>query len=488
MKRLFLSVFALTLGAFAFWSCDDEEIDNGKGKPAERGSFMTVQQQNDAIQDNLNGIVEAMDFTELSKAAEIVAEEVGKKWSFMSLMPLGEDTVLMSDTAFVSKMSYAMQLATSDYESIEDLDIDLRPLYMAADVYVIDSVFYGDTIPMLFVKNVKHDVDYLLLNVFIDDHAITFKAKVEQDDDSELDYVNVEKNINASFALPELVEITLTLDGKVLADVKGEMKSDYTVVVTNDGEKSVVINGSKTSAKGYVKVAGYELNGELNFDEAVGADAKLTAKRGTSELISINCNMDATMEGIDMTDSAQVLAWVQNPEKLKSFSMNASLCGGNVDFKFKTLNPFKDEELAKILRSQMMPGAKLTEEQEAKMCERINEIVEGGFYFKGYKDPQAKLKCVYREVADKAKPITDNETIIDAVGADVIDIISEVLFKCGTYFMLVVHDDEGYEKEILLEEYFAGINIESLEQALLDKVLAAFGPVIAQFASDDEEE
>lgn len=484
MKRLFFSALALTLGAFVFWSCDnDDELD--KEKPAERGTFMTVQQQNDAFQDNLNSIVEAIDFTELSSAAEIVANEVGKKWSLMSLMPLSEDSVLMSDTAFISKMSYAMQLATGNYESFEDMDIDLRPLYMAADVYVVDSVFYGDTIPMVSVQNVKHDVDYLLLNVFIEDHAITFKARMEQGD-NEFEYENVERKINATFALPELVEMTLTLDGKVLADVKGELESDYTAVVKNDGDKTVTINGSKTSAKGYVKVAGYELNGELNFDKATGANAKLAAKYGTSELISMNYNMDATMVGVDMTDSAQVIAWIQNPEKLKSISMNASLCGGNIEFKFKTFNPFKDEELAKILRSQMMPGAKLTEEQKVKMCERINEILDGGFYFKGFKDPQAKLKFVYREIADKAKPITDNEEIVNAVGADAIDLISEVLFKLGAYTMLVVHDDEGYEKEIQLEEYFTGINTESLKQALLEKILGAFGPVIAQFVGDEE--
>lgn len=486
MKRLFFSALALTLGAFVFWSCDKDD-DLEKEKPAEPGTFMTVQQQNDAFQDNLNGIIEAFDFTELSKAAEVVAEVAGKKWNYMSLIPLSMDSVLMNDTAFVSKMSYAMRLATSDFESIEDLDIDLRPIYMAADVYVVDTVLYGDTVPVLLVQNVKHDVDYLLLNAFIEDHTISFKARVEQGD-NEFVYENTEKNIDATFALPELVEMTLTLDGKVLADVKGEMTSDYTAVVTNDGDKSVVINGSQTSAKGYIKVAGYELNGELKFDEATGANAKLAAKYGTSELLSMNYNMDATMVGVDMTDSAQVLAWVQDPEKLKSISFDASLGGGNIEFKFKTFNPFKDDELAKILRSQMMPGAKLTEEQRAEMCERINEIVDGGFYFKGFKDPQAKLKFVYREIADKAKPITDNEKIVDAVGADAIDFVSELLFKLGAYTVLVVHDDEGYEKEMLLEEYFAGVNIESIEQALLEKILGAFGPVIAQFAGDEEED
>ena len=108
MKRLFFSVLALTLGAFVFWSCDkDDELDNGKGKPAERGTFMTVQQQRDAFQDNLNGIVEAIDFTDLSQAAEVVAEAVGKKWSIMSAMPIISDPALIGDTAFLPRLAYA---------------------------------------------------------------------------------------------------------------------------------------------------------------------------------------------------------------------------------------------------------------------------------------------------------------------------------------------------------------------------------------------
>ena len=493
MKRLFFSVLALTLGAFVFWSCDkDDELDNGKGKPAERGTFMTVQQQRDAFQDNLNGIVEAIDFTDLSQAAEVVAETVGKKWSIMSAMPIISDLTLIGDTAFLPRLAYAYELFTGNYESFEDLNIDLRPLYMAADVYVFDTIMVdpssSDTTTVaVAIKNVSYDVDYLLLNVFIGDHTVVLKAKIEPGD-SELDYTNVEKKISGNLALPKLVEITVTLDGKLLADVKGELESDYTVSVTNDGDKSVTINGSKSSGNGYVKIAGYELDADFSFDDATGADVNLVAKYSNSELLSVKYKMDANMEGIDMTDSAQVIAWAQNPDKLKSINMGASLRGGNIEFKLNVVNPFKDDELARIIRSQMLPDAKLTKEQEAKMIERINEVVDGGFYFKGFKDPQAKLKFVYREIADEAKPITENEKILNMVGSNAIDFVSEVLFKGGAYTMLVVHDDEGYEKEIQLEEYFTGIDFESMGQALLQKAIAAFGPIIAQFVSDDEGE
>ena len=491
MKRLFFSVLALTLGAFVFWSCDkEEEIDNGKGKPAERGSFMTVQQQRDAFQDNINGIAQAIDFSDLSQAAEVVAEAAGKKWGLMSLMPILEDTVLTKDDEFALKLSNAIALAHGDFEAFEGTNMDLRPIYMYADVYVVDTIIYGDTIAALCVENFKADstVDRLLLNVYIEDHVITLDAKIEPGS-TEFDYTNVPKDITSTLALPQDVDITLTLDDKVLVDIESYFISDYTVSCTSDGDdNSWVIEGSKSLGEGIAKIAGYEVDGKLEFDDAVGAEGSFTAKHGTTELLSCNVKMDATMTGVDMTDTAQVLAWAQNPEKLKAISMGASVRGGKIVFKLNAENPFKDEELARILRSQMMPGAKLTEEQEAKMVERINEVVDGGFYFEGFKEPQAKLKFVYREIADKAKPITENEKITGVVGADVIDAISEVFFKGGAYTMLTVRDDEGYEKDIQLEEYFSGISVETLTQTVIQKALEAFGPVIAQFAGDEGQE
>jgi len=490
MKRLFFSVLALTLGAFVFWSCDkDDELDNGKGKPAERGTFMTVQQQRDAFQDNLNGLVEAVDFTDLSQAAEVVAEAAGKKWGLMSFMPILNDSVLREDEMFAQKLSYAFALANGDFEVFEGTNMDLRPIYMNADIHVVDTVFDGDSIAAVYIENFKTDsVDCLLLNVFIENHVITLNAKIEPGS-TEFDYTNVPKDITSTLALPQDVDITLTLDDKVLVDIESYFISDYTVSCTSDGDdNSWVIEGSKSLGEGIAKIAGYEFYGKLEFDDAVGAEGSFTAKHGTTELLSCNVKMDATMTGVDMTDSAQVIAWAQNPDKLKSINMGASLRGGNIEFKLNVVNPFKDEELARIIRSQMLPDAKLTKEQEAKMIERINEVVDGGFYFKGFKDPQAKLKFVYREIADEAKPITENEKILKMVGSNAIDFVSEVLFKGGAYTMLVVHDDEGYEKEIQLEEYFTGIDFESMGQALLQKAVAAFGPIIAQFVSDDEGE
>ncbi|MCQ2067702.1 MAG: hypothetical protein MJY68_01185 [Bacteroidaceae bacterium] len=479
MKRLFFYLTALTIGAFTFMSCDDENaIDNGD-KGADGEKFMTVQEQQTAISNALTGVAESIEFTELSSAAEVVAQAVGKEWSFMSLMPIFEDTVLVRDSIFLTKMAYAMQLATGSYESFEDMNIDLQPLYMVADVEIFDTVLdrSGDTIAAVSIKNVRYDVDYLLLNISFEGHAIIFKARIEQGD-SELEYENVERNINATLALPELIEMTLTLDGKVLADVKGEFKSDYKVVVTSDEEKSVEIDGSKTWAKGYIKVAGYELNGELNFENTTGATVDLAAKYGTTELLSMKYNMDATMEGVDMTDSAQVLAWAMNPEKLKKMSLQASLYSGKVQLKANLDNPFGNKDLANNLMT-LINGGTLSKEKSQEMVDQINEVFTAGLYFEGYKDPQAKFKIVYADT-DKRPSSKGGDFDDDDDDSGIMDEIEGLIEMAGAYVVMVVRDDDGKEKEMPVMEYFGKIDVDGIIDILKDKVEKAFGIVIEE--------
>jgi len=489
MKRLFFYLTALTIGAFTFMSCDDENaIDNGD-KGADGEKFMTVQEQQTAISNALTGVAESIEFTELSSAAEVVAQAVGKEWSFMSLMPILSDTTLLNDTAFVARLRYAMELATGNYESFEDMNIDIRPLYMAADVEIVDSVIYGDTIPAVLVSNVRYldnsgkKIDYLLLNISFEGHAIIFKAKIEPGD-TELDYENVEKNINATLALPKLVEITLTLDGKVLADVKGEFKSDYKVVVTSDEEKSVEIEGSKTWAKGYVKVAGYELNGELNFENTTGATVDLAAKYGATELLSMKYNMDATMEGVDMTDSAQVLAWAMNPEKLKKMSLQASLYSGKVQLKANLDNPFGNKDLANNLMT-LINGGTLSKEKSQEMVDQINEVFTAGLYFEGYKEAQAKFKIVYADT-DKRPSSKGGDFDDDDDESDIMDQIESLIEMAGAYVVMVVRDDDGKEKEMPVMEYFGKIDVDGIIDILKDKVEKAFGIVIEEADSTED--
>lgn len=498
MKRLFLSALALTLGVFVFWSCDNEDdIDNGKGKRAERGTFMTVQQQTDAFYENLNGIVESIDFTGPGMAANQLVNIFNRKYSAVQIIHmLSMDSVLVNDTAFVRKATPLTGIITSLAmgAEVDSLMLDVSSLYMSMDLELTDTLYY-DTLSLFFfdivdtvttevkIKNVNHDCECLQLNVFADGQETTIRLK-SKPGKTMLSYQGKDKRSATRYFLPDWADVSVSLKEDTLVSVNATVNSDMKIFYDANSVDSFKYEGNSAYVKANARFSAFDVTATANVDRARGLNIGVNGQYSGADLFSCTAKIDANMEGIDMTDSAQVLAWVQDYEKLKSISLDASLRGGKIMFKLNASNPFGDEELARILRSQMMPGAKLTEEQEAKLVERVNYVVDGGFYFEGFKEPQAKLKFVYREIADEAKPITDNEKINSVVGPDAIDFISEMFFKGGAYTMLTVHDDEGYEKDIQLEEYFAGINVDALTQALTQKVLEAFGPLMAQFADE----
>ena len=479
MKRLFFSVFALALGSFVFMSCDDDKIGD-EGKDGEK--YMTLTEQQQAIQASLEGVANAIEFTELSQAAAVVGEVVGKKWSYMSLMPILSDTTLMKDTAFVQKISYAFSLINGDFDVFDGMTIDLSPLYMEADIQVVDSVIYGDTVAAVVINRFKSDVDHLLLNVAIDDHDVSLLAKVVPGETT-LDYFNAERELSSHVALPELVEVSITLDGKVLASVKGEFDSDYTISYTDDGSEEGIfdIEGSRMSASASLKAVGYDLSGSLNYNESTGFTCNLSAKYGNTELLSIGGKLDAVFKDVDFTDSIAMLLWVQDPEMLKSISGNASLGGGQIEIKGSLENPFKDEALAKYMRS-LMAGTTLSDEQFEDMVAKFNELFKVGVYFKGYNNPQAvmKVKYVKNQKANADKDDDEATGIVDKVG----DLVEEV----SAYLVMEVRDENGKAYEVSVEDYFKGVDINQFKQVIMDKVLKVIGPLMAQFDMDEDDE
>lgn len=494
MKRLFFSVFALTLGAFTFISCDDDDKINNDDKDG--GKFMTVQEQQTAISNALNGLADAVEFTEFSNVLEVVSGISEREIGIRELIGILSSPEVLEDTIFQNKLTQALIIFTSD-----SLVLDLSPLYMAADLYVTDSVridttrtigeggsagFSVDTtyLTILTLKNLKYDVDCVQLNVYVDDHVIGLKAKVKAGE-SFVKFKTAKET--KTIVLPESAEISIDLDGKNLFKVGGEYKSDCSMVLEQDadGKIQVDFDGTKFSVKGNIEVLGYQFDGSCNFDIKSGVDGKITAKYSGTELLSIDGKINASFESVDLTDSVKVLAWLQNPEELKSVSLNASLGGGKVEFKSNLDNPFKDDELAKILRGLMISDDPITAEQEAKLDERINEVFTAGFYFEDYKEAQAKVKFVYNKREDKSTVKSGNSLPDDEDSDELLTIISELFDGVGTDIVLVVHDDEGNEVEMPFMEYFGGIDVEKFINTLEEKFMSAFGPIIAAINAEE---
>lgn len=480
MKRLFFSVFALTLGAFAFMSCDDEgkinnEQENGKAAP---GSFLTVPQQQDAIQGALNGVADAIQFTEFSNALNVVSGIMGRELTEEDLLSVLASPVFQTDSALQAKMIAVIMMMSKD-----TIVLDLAPFYMEANIFVKDTIRVDttsyidegggrgtriDTIPqtiLLLDSIINHDVNYLQVNVLVDEHKISLRADVKAGES--IITIKDEKG-KRSILLPKSAHITLTLDNDILAELNGDYQSDFVVYYEDveEGDDIIkVVEGSKISIAGDLSIGNYKLAGSAAYDESKGIEGDMTLKYADDELLHAYANLNAVFEDLDITDTTAVLVWAQNPELLKSIALNASLAGGKVEFKGILSNPFKDEELATTLRSLMVPGATITEEKAKQTVEKLNAIIDAGFYFEGYKDAQAKLKIIYREAPEGEK------------GHSIIDQAGDLFDRAGAYPVLIAHDAEGNEIEVGFEEYFDSIDVKTFAQTIANKFKRVFGPI-----------
>lgn len=489
MKRLFFSVFALTLGVFAFVSCDEE----GKiGNDDDNGRYMTVEEQQRAIQSSFEGIGDAIEFTELSKAIEVIGGVMNREIETMDLLQILTSPAVLEDTVLQNKIAQAVIMFSRD-----TIVLDLSPLYLSADLLIKDTVridtirqqseggsagFYVDTVyQTLFVlDNVKHDANCLQLNVFVDNHELVFKVNVRAGE-SVITYK--EENDQKVIYLPKSAEVSITLDKELLASVNGQFTSDMSLYYEDvkGGDDIVRLDGKKFSVSGSIKVVSYELTGALNFDMSKGIDANLTVKYAQNELLSVSGKVDAVFEDLDLDDEAAILVWAQDAEKLKSISLNASMGGGKVAFKGAMDNPFKDEELATTLRSLMTPGATISKDKAEKAIEKLNAIVNIGFYFEGFNQPQAKMKFIYRE-----KPTGSKGGEVDDDEENPFDAIGELLDGIGAYPVLTVHDKDGNLTDISFEDYFEKIDLSKFAEAVEGKFYQAFGPIMEMLEKDEK--
>ena len=487
MKKYFIGVIALVFGAFAFISCDDEEKITNDQKDG--GKYMTAPEQQQAITNALDGVAEAIEFTEFSNALEFAGDLIGTEFETRDVLQVLASPAIQEDSIFQLKLSKAMIMFSQD-----TIALDLLPLYMSADLFIRDTVqidtirYYGEggssgsyvdtTYHKLFIlDNINHDVDYLQLNVYVNDHKLTLKAKVRAGE-SFITYKTTKEQ--KTIYLPESAEVSLALDDKVLAAINGQYTSDMSLYVEDvkDGDDIVKFDGTQFNVTGSIKVVSYEVSGGVKFDIKKGIDANLAAKYAGNEVLSVNGKLDAVFEGLDLEDTTAILIWAQNPEKLKSLSLNASLAGGKIKMKGSMENPFKDEELATTLRSLMVPGATISKEKGEQAIERLNGVISGGIYFEGLNEPQAKLKLIYRErpTGSKGSDYDDD----DEDGESAFDAIGELFDRLGAYPVFVVRDADGKEVTIPCEEYFEGIDVSNFTKVVEGKFMQTFGPIINQ--------
>ena len=152
MKRLFFSVLALTIGAFAFVSCDKDD-DEKKDDKREKGSYLSMQDQQDILSDALIKAGDQVEFESLSQRVRTLV------YSFAGHQ-LNVDTTyaqLLKDELAARKIG-----ALRDVKNISDLNPD--ELYFGVDLALEESVTgLGDTVMLAMVKNINHNTDRFII-------------------------------------------------------------------------------------------------------------------------------------------------------------------------------------------------------------------------------------------------------------------------------------------------------------------------------------
>ena len=493
MKKLFFSVLALTIGAFAFVSCDkDDAIDNDEKSQLKSG-YLTVEEQQTLISSSLSGIAESVDFTEFSSVASVFTGILSKNFTEETLYSILRDSDFTQDSILLGKISSAVVMFKGD-----SIYLDLTSLYLSADIYAIDTVLYDsvyaqseggssfvrvDSVSTVLVdiKNVNHNSDCIDLNLYVDGHKIELKAKAKAAKNSILTVVN-NGGVKDLF-LPESVSVIVSLDGKNVLEIGGEIKSDLNILVEETGGDEegthISYDGNKISVKGSLTVTGYRFDGSFNLDMEKGADLGLKLSIAGQEAISLSAQVDAVLADLDITEDTLILKWAQDPDELKAISLTASIGGDQVTLKGSLDSPFKDQELAASLKELMNPEARLTEEQSEALIAKLNEILSVELYFEGYKNPQAKLQFVYYGASAQGVKGADGYDDDDDKGA--LDYIFELFERTGAYPVIVAHDKDGNEVTVSIIEYVSKIDL-SFVSTLSEKVQNAFGPIIEELA------
>lgn len=115
---------ALTLGIFAFVSCDRDDDSNDRGDIA--GKVLTLKQQQQIFSNSLNGIVQKVDFSDLNEAIAPIASKIGMKFDL--------DKFMLSLAISGNRKLYEKVRVISNLFSGDTVCIDFESLYLLADI------------------------------------------------------------------------------------------------------------------------------------------------------------------------------------------------------------------------------------------------------------------------------------------------------------------------------------------------------------------
>ena len=516
MKKLFFSVLALTIGAFSFIACDEkEELVDDKGREEtpkdSTNDVLGIQQQQAIITRTVNGLAQAIDFTNLAEAVNIALYNVGFEYNWDA----GIEAAAAQDPILARKIEAVKQMMESD-----EIDFDFESMYFEADIefdpsIAVDTFYYYngagsydveyDTTFVLtpVFSNINHMADHFRINVTtISGDVFSLFLKGNSSDSNIITVVDSDTKQSKSISVPGYVQVALSLNGDNLIAANGEFSTDFEIVVkgTNEIEKDFEENdtvftvselyayGDNLNLRGELLIDRYALTGNVVYAKENGFDIAATAKIAGQEVLSVNAKLDATLTSmINFADTtyAGLMAWAMDYQSVRGLSVDAVIGGGQIKvFAALNENPVKYQEILNPVIS-FVGGSQPDAESVAAMIAKFNEIFTGEIYFKGYDKPQATFRLAYEAPAAPGEELEGGDSDYDG---SVMSMIMKAISNSGLKIVIDTYDAEGKAITVSFQEYFDGIDIKETGAIIAANFQQAFGPLIEMFKQYNEEE
>lgn len=487
MRKLFFSVIALTIGVLSFTSCEDEKENNDDQRKEQKGKFLAYEDQQEIFSNTINSIAGSIEFNNLAQIANIVVEELGYPLNFDGAI----EAFSQQDQQLAQKIGALKSLLESDDAMASNLD--LEPYYFEADIAFRDSVIDGTTVYVPYLVKVNHVADRFLLNITaVDNHVYTLSFKSSSTGGCSVTLSAPDKS--GTYIVPNLMEFSLSFDGIPVLAINGDYTSDFRISAqaTIDRETgdtvvtSLIFDGNSFNAKGSLTLDKYVFSAYSSYSDKNGLTIGGSAKIGGADAISLKLDLDATItKETNWADKNYVMAWAMNPEALRGINLTAKLGGDEITLVAGLKeSPFKYPEEIMSPIAVIFAGSQPAEQDIKTMVDKVNELLVGEVYFKGFDKPQATIKLAYAASTPNSgvKGAADDDDSSELGG------IMEGVADLGLYFEVTTYDKDGYEIQIPASVYFSNINMSKIITSVVTNFKAAFGPLLEMLQDDDEED
>ena len=494
MKKLFLCMLALATGAFAFVSCDKEKDDvNDASKDRQKyENVLSYERQQDILSNSLNTVVQVIDFTSLSQTLQSIMAEFGDNTIDINDM---FEAIAQQDEILGGRINAIREFLYTE----EDILFDFEGLFFEANLdFVLDTIqvldgagVFKDSVMIIpYVSDVIYESDQFKLNIGFNnkEEKAVIVLKGHNDPESRVSITNATTQQVKNITLPDTLDLSVTIGNNKVLQAKIAYETDFQVQVEGTGSiirkevegvkpdkfklTKLILNGEELSLNAGVTLDKYSILAGVDYDKENGVNITAKAQMLGADILSIRAKVDATLsENLDWKDPmGSILPWLTNPDRMaRGGQIEAVL--GNDDIKLLASFDLTDNEIVTALMALVLGQPKTQEDfdKARNMVEYLNNRIKGELYFKGYADPQAKIKFIFDPESVGEKNISK---------LDDMDAMRENINKSGIHVMVDTYDSNGYAVTVSFQEYFGAIDIKTIGKTIVSKFKTAFGFVL----------